>query len=251
MTAAIEKKETEKDLNVMKSFAKNQEKYELLFERDNKMTQFIDNYEKTVESLLAKKTAVETEITQLLQHMSVYELQKQDVDISTEPNGTGEGELACKEKQKEESGLTLKHVQNELAKSEAELQKLKSLDTKIPAEMQKWEELTNWNSKVRKLKSSSKKMTSTNNKETLQKQLAQQKQELDETFNQLNSNSYYQNNLKELITKQENLKTEIELMEKNLSQEKKNSEFESLLQDTILLTQKVNSLMIKQISLET
>lgn len=117
----------------------DQQKYEILFARDQEMSQFIasfDDHRSDEEQRLREKQA---SIVRLLENISVAATLAENVS----PDGhfrDMQDELDFKSKQLQNSETTQNRLEGELAKRQGELDKIDSLDAKISQELQQVEE---------------------------------------------------------------------------------------------------------------
>jgi len=116
----------------------DQQKYEILFTKDQEMTQFIDSFQQLMSDEQSKMTEKQTSITQTLENITKCFAITQNVA----PEGhlrDMEDELDFKNKQLANSETTQNRLEGELAKRQGELDKIESLDTKITLELQQVE----------------------------------------------------------------------------------------------------------------
>eukprot|EP00455_Lapot_gusevi_P006037 TRINITY_DN12580_c0_g6_i2.p1 TRINITY_DN12580_c0_g6~~TRINITY_DN12580_c0_g6_i2.p1 ORF type:complete len:600 (-),score=185.03 TRINITY_DN12580_c0_g6_i2:75-1874(-) len=121
----------------IKEFQKNSEaskKYELLYERDKKMQEFIERFNETKAEELATKTRLQQSIVGLMQHISKGIQMEQNLPDANKFDEM-KGELGFKMQQMQNAESTLAHLQKELEKRQQELDKINNLDSKISIEL--------------------------------------------------------------------------------------------------------------------
>jgi len=116
----------------------DQQKYEILFAKDQEMSQFISSFDEHKAEEEQKMTEKQESIVRLLQNISTA--------LSLQSHMTPEGhlrdmedELEFKSKQLQNSETTQNRLEAELAKRQGELEKIESLDVKITQELQQVE----------------------------------------------------------------------------------------------------------------
>jgi intraflagellar transport protein 74 len=121
-----------------KDVASDQQKYEILFSKDQEMSQFIDSYDRLFGEEEAKLAEKQVNVTRLLENISkTAELEK---NVTPENHMKDiEDELDFKNKQLQNSETTQNRLEAELMKRGGELEKIESLDTKITQELQQVE----------------------------------------------------------------------------------------------------------------
>jgi len=115
----------------------DQQKYEILFTKDQEMSTFIDSFDSTKAEEEAKLEEKQLSIQRLLESIS------STLALSVSPEGhmrEMEDELDFKSKQLQNSETTKNQLEGELAKRRGELEKIESLDTKISQELQQVEQ---------------------------------------------------------------------------------------------------------------
>lgn len=114
--------------------AKEQEKYDLLFKRDQDMTAFIDNFDETRDGVLNEQIKAKSTIVLLLEHIS------RTVDESSHmPTQDAVGEMqdakTFKERNLQTAQKTMENLQAEKKKRERELETLRNSEPKLVKEI--------------------------------------------------------------------------------------------------------------------
>jgi intraflagellar transport protein 74 len=117
----------------------DQQKYEVLFTKDQEMTQFIDSFDETKAEEEKKLKQKQDSIVRLLENITKALHLPSDVSPEAHMNEM-EDELDFKNKQLQNSESTQSRLEGELAKREGELEKIESLDVKISQELQQVED---------------------------------------------------------------------------------------------------------------
>jgi len=126
--------EMDADISERKSEGTDQQKYEILFTKDQEMTAFIDSYDATKTEELAKTKEKQTSIVGLLE--SISKSMGADKSMSQEDQHKDlEDELRFKTGQLHNSETTQSRLQAELEKRHGELEKIETLDDKISGEL--------------------------------------------------------------------------------------------------------------------
>eukprot|EP00947_MAST-08B_sp_MAST-8B-sp1_P001371 g1371.t1 len=133
------------DLQERKGDSSDSQKYEVLFQRDQEMTSFIEKFEETKQADLAEQANVEKMVVALLEHMSKNAEREYSMPDRDTVNDMRE-DLTFKERQMESSKSTQARLEAELAKRNQELEKINTLDSKINVE------LTSLNSKMEQMR---------------------------------------------------------------------------------------------------
>merc|ERR1719183_1277789 len=127
--------EMETDINERKGESTDQHKYEILFSKDQEMSQFIEGFDEAKKEEEEAMHQKQRNICQLLTGMSKV--------ISREKSSPGqsavremEEELEFKGKQLANSEITVVRLRSELDRRSGELDKINSLDNKISTELQ-------------------------------------------------------------------------------------------------------------------
>jgi len=116
----------------------DQQKYEILFTKDQEMTSFIDSFDDSKLAEEQKMSEKQKSIVRLLENISKSLALRSDVT----PEGhmrDMEDELEFKSRQLQNSETTQNRLEAELAKRQGELEKIESLDVKITQELQQVE----------------------------------------------------------------------------------------------------------------
>merc|ERR1712217_737543 len=115
----------------------DQQKYEILFTKDQEMTQFIDSFDQLIGEEEAKMKEKQASIQHLLENITKF-MSLNNVN----PEGhlrDMEDELDFKSKQLANSETTQNRLEGELNKRQGELDKIESLDLKISDELKQVE----------------------------------------------------------------------------------------------------------------
>jgi intraflagellar transport protein 74 len=124
------------DAQEKKDESSDQQKYEILFAKDNEMSQFINEFDVIKAEEEKKMKDKQESIINLLQNIS----KSQGLPTDPESHLTDmQEELDFKNKQLQNSETTHNRLEAELAKREGELEKIESLDVKISLELQQVE----------------------------------------------------------------------------------------------------------------
>lgn len=122
------------DISERRSESGDSHKYEVLYERDQEMTAFMDSFE----SVKAKDTEAgagsQRMVTGLLEHIS-RGLQRETSMPSQSKLAEMKEDLTFKERQLETSQTTKSRLEQELQKRNSELEKINTLDDKITVEL--------------------------------------------------------------------------------------------------------------------
>lgn len=116
----------------------DQQKYEILFAKDQEMTQFLDGFEDTKFEEETKLKEKQSQIVIYLENISRAMALGSDASPLTQL-ASMEDELDFKSRQLQNSESTQNRLEAELAKREGELEKIESLDVKISQELQQVE----------------------------------------------------------------------------------------------------------------
>ena len=125
----------EDQLEQRKSDEGTHQKYEVLFQRDQEMTQFIENYTETEAKGLQEQKDTQQVIVQLLEAMS-KNLGRQNNMPTVAQVSEMQSDLTFKERQLKASQSTQERLEAELNKRKAELEKIDQLDKKIALELE-------------------------------------------------------------------------------------------------------------------
>lgn len=116
----------------------DQQKYEILFSKDQEMTQFINGFDDSKAEEEKKLKEKQQSIQKLLENIS--KACALPTDVSPETHFTDmQEELEFKNRQLQNSESTQNRLEAELLKREGELEKIESLDVKISVELQQVE----------------------------------------------------------------------------------------------------------------
>lgn len=127
-------KEVASDAQEKRDEGGDQQKYEILFAKDQEMTQFIASFGDHQNDEQQKLQDKQDNILRLLENISIQSLR---ADVTPEGQMRDlEDELDFKSKQLQNSETTQNRLEGELAKRQGELEKIESLDMKISQELQ-------------------------------------------------------------------------------------------------------------------
>lgn len=126
--------ELNNELAERKGESGEKDKYEKLHQRDQEMTQFIQEFEMTRSSTVSDQQQTQDTIVALLEHISNGLAAEQDMPSQQRLKEMRE-EATFKEKQLESSQQTMQRLQNERKQRLAEMEKIKNLDEKIQIEL--------------------------------------------------------------------------------------------------------------------
>ena len=126
--------ELEQELENRNNGQNDKQKYEVLFQRDQDMTQYIDKFPQTKDKEIAAQKKAQLTIKELLQHMS-KDLTRQDSLPSQQEADDMKNDLSFKERNLEVSKTTQERLEAELGKRQSELEKIDQLDKKIELEL--------------------------------------------------------------------------------------------------------------------
>jgi len=127
-------REKENELVQAKNHAQKAKKYEAVYERDRKMTEFIETFPQASKEDGARKVELKRMVVALMQHISKGLQQGENVP-DAEQLSDMKKELSFKEQKLNNSKDTLNVLQKDLEKRKAELEKINSLDKKISLEL--------------------------------------------------------------------------------------------------------------------
>jgi len=130
--------EMQTDIEEKKGESNDQQKYEILFSKDQEMSSFIGGFDQAKENETECIKTRQTNICQLLESISKNLIQSKNVSAEEKAKDM-EDELEFKNKQLQNSASTHQRLQGELEKREGELDKINSLDVKITTELQQLE----------------------------------------------------------------------------------------------------------------
>lgn len=132
-------KEVASDAQERKDEGGDQQKYEILFAKDQEMSQFINGFDEHKAEEESKMNEKQVTIVRLLENISTS-LNTASTGLSPEGHLRDmEDELDFKSKQLQNSETTQNRLEAELAKRQGELEKIESLDMKITQELQQVE----------------------------------------------------------------------------------------------------------------
>ncbi|KAM3138162.1 hypothetical protein pb186bvf_009835 [Paramecium bursaria] len=116
-----------------KSQESDKQKYEILYQRDQEMTEYIKNFDKLRSQELDKIEALEGTIVELLQEASKIAFSIKQVPQLTDFKDL-QDELESKNQQKEDSEMTLKKAQYLQEQTQQDLKKLLDAEVNLPKE---------------------------------------------------------------------------------------------------------------------
>lgn len=111
------------------------QKYEILYQKDKEMTEFIQSFEQTKQSELEMIKNLEESITSLLEQIS--RLQERSESLSTQSDQIGDfhNEYDFKMEQMTNAAVTQERLKAELDARRADLEKVRTLDQRIPQQL--------------------------------------------------------------------------------------------------------------------
>merc|ERR1719329_126761 len=127
-------KEVLADTQEHKGDEENKQKHEILFAKDQEMSQFIASFDENKNEEEGKLKAKQDSIMQILANITKAVAEKSAADPETQMKDM-EDELDFKSKQLQNAETTQNRLQGELAKRESELEKISDLDVKISSEL--------------------------------------------------------------------------------------------------------------------
>lgn len=132
-------REIQNDSNEQKEENGDRQKYEILFTKDQEMTEFIDNFG---DSKADEEKKLKEKQDQIQQHLTnISRTLQLPTDVSPESHLRDmEDDLDFKNKQLQNSETTQNRLEGELSKRAAELEKIQNLDDKISQELAQVEE---------------------------------------------------------------------------------------------------------------
>mmetsp|Transcript_21333 Transcript_21333/g.75175 ORF Transcript_21333/g.75175 Transcript_21333/m.75175 type:complete len:604 (-) Transcript_21333:508-2319(-) len=122
------------DMEERKGEAGESHKYEVLYQRDQEMSEFIERFPETRKKEMEAKESIEQINVRLLEHMSKG-LERQHHLPSRAHHAEMQEDLSFKERAIESSASTQARLEQDLAKRRAELDKINTLDSKISVEL--------------------------------------------------------------------------------------------------------------------
>lgn len=122
------------DLEERKGEAGDTKKYEVLYQRDQEMTEFIEAFPETREAAVREQKAAQEKITALLTHIST-DLERQSNLPSRQRVSAMREDLSFRTRVMESAQTTHQRLLQELAKRNSELEKIDTLDEKITVEL--------------------------------------------------------------------------------------------------------------------
>eukprot|EP00744_Colponema_vietnamica_P003871 GILI01005866.1.p1 GENE.GILI01005866.1~~GILI01005866.1.p1 ORF type:complete len:633 (-),score=211.40 GILI01005866.1:70-1920(-) len=127
-------REKANDLEERKTDSGDQQKYELLYQKDQEMTAFIDSYEGLRREEVQLKTELEQSIVGLLEHMSRC-MQKENSMPSVQQFSEMQEDVKFKKESLTNAQNTASRLKQELEVRKEELDKINTLDSKIGSEL--------------------------------------------------------------------------------------------------------------------
>lgn len=239
------------------------QKYEMLYQRDQEMTVFLEAFPAKKEEEIKAQRETQTMIVKLLEHIS-RTISKED-KLLPGANATSleemKSDLSFKERQLESSVTTKQRLTMELQKRQAELDKVNTLDTKISLELssllQKMDTMTSDMSEFAKIDEL--KETHGQTKQYLQRMKQQYIRRRDAMKQQVNALSLQLENLKQETANHDTAKN-LDALEQKLRHHEQNIfhlkeyidtksreiNYEHVKQDCLKTLQELNALRIKQ-----
>ena len=117
-------------------------KYEMLFKRDQEMTEFIDRYPEMREREISEQRRIQNTITSLLEYIS-ESIERERSMPSRETAEEMKDDLDDKRRELKASEMTADRLQEELTLRQTELEKINTLDSKINTEITTLQERMN------------------------------------------------------------------------------------------------------------
>merc|ERR1719407_268069 len=127
--------EMETDINERKGESTDQQKHEMLFSKDQEMSQFIEGFDQNKRDEEEQMHDKQKRIVQLLTEMSKVISREKNLPQQSAVREMEE-ELEFKGKQLANSEITVVRLRSELDRRSGELDKINSLDNKISTELQ-------------------------------------------------------------------------------------------------------------------
>lgn len=122
------------DIEERRGEASDSAKYELLFKRDQEMTEFIDRFEEMRDKELAEQRRTQNLIVALMEHISEG-MERETSMPSREQADEMKEDLDDKNRELKAAHMTHERLQEELTLRQTELDKISTLDVKIAAEL--------------------------------------------------------------------------------------------------------------------
>jgi len=122
------------DIEERKGESNDSKKYEVLFQRDKEMSDFIENFDETRQAQIEDQDKTKQMVVALLEHISC-DLSRKNNMPTKESVKAMRDDLSFKKRQVDASQSTQQRLQQELAKRNQELEKIDGLDTKIQTEL--------------------------------------------------------------------------------------------------------------------
>jgi intraflagellar transport protein 74 len=122
------------DIEERKNDSGEREKYELLFKRDQEMTEFIDRFQETKEKELTEQRKLQNTVSALLEHISEGMEREKSMPTRQQAEEMKE-DLSDKNRELKSSQMTAERLQEELTLRQTELNKIATLDVKIGEEL--------------------------------------------------------------------------------------------------------------------
>lgn len=122
------------DMEERKGEAGDTKKYEVLYQRDREMTEFIENFEETKTRAQQEQEHAQGQVVALLEHISKG-LERQHNMPSKQRVSAMKEDLSFRTRVMESAQTTHQRLLQELAKRNSELEKIETLDSKISVEL--------------------------------------------------------------------------------------------------------------------
>lgn len=122
------------DIEDKKGDTGEREKYELLFKRDQEMTEFLDRFEAMRDKELQEQRRVQDTVAALLEHISEGIERERSMPTRSQAEEMKE-DLSDKSRELKSSQMTSERLQEELGLRQTELDKIATLDVKIAEEL--------------------------------------------------------------------------------------------------------------------
>ncbi|CAD8054404.1 unnamed protein product [Paramecium sonneborni] len=253
-------RELQTELEDKKSQEQDKQKYEILYQRDQEMTDYINNFDKTRQQELEKVNSVEQTIVELLGQSS-----RIVQDIKTIPSLTDyaglSAEVDFKDNQVKDSEMTLKKLQVVYEQTVQDLKKIERAEEQLPIELQQYktkckqmqDEIDQKFNKIDeyKVKAQDKKLKLENQKRELNKlkdeytsQSQNMKHEFDVKEKKYTMHEQY-NTLADLEKKVSQLESQANTFQMFIETKSKDMNFEQLKKECMDLMDKINKVLCK------
>lgn len=255
-------REKESQLVEARKHASKSAKYEAIYEREKKMTEFLENYPQEYNTAQNEYQSLQTLIVDLLKHISKgIDTSSSLSSVDAEKLNEMKAELSFKEEKMKNSAETLAVLKKDLEKREEELEKIVSLDSKISLEIgnlkekmtemrdematfKTEDELKDYNNEQKK-KLLQENARAKKQRENLKFQVAQLSQEYEKKSSELRGNEIYKS-FESLEKKLQTYAQATFTLQEFIDTRKRESDYETLLKDCSALTSEMNGLLVQQ-----